>query len=167
MQLTEFNQASDSDIELLLKQCVHIDRWAEELKQQRPFTSRDELLEAAKRQAQTWTWEEISKALATHPRIGEKQAQTALTAKEEGFSEREQATISQNEESQAALLKGNLAYEKKFDFIFLIRAAGRSSEEILTALNYRLVNDLDTEKRIVHQQLLEIALLRLAQEIDS
>lgn len=65
------------------------------------------------------------------------------------------------------MLKGNLAYEKKFDFIFLIRAAGRSSEEILTALNYRLVNDLDTEKRIVHQQLLEIALLRLAQEIDS
>ena len=118
MQLTEFNQASDSDIELLLKQCVHIDRWAEELKQQRPFTSRDELLEAAKRQAQTWTWEEISKALATHPRIGEKQAQTALTAKEEGFSEREQAAISQDEETQAALLKGNLAYEKKFDFIF-------------------------------------------------
>ena len=67
----------------------------------------------------------------------------------------------------AALLKANLAYEKKFDFIFLIRAAGRSSEEILTALEYRLVNDLDTEKRIVHQQLLEIALLRLAQEIDS
>ncbi|HAA06545.1 MAG TPA: OHCU decarboxylase, partial [Acinetobacter schindleri] len=62
--------------------------------QQRPFTSSDELLEAAKRQAQTWTWEEISKALATHPRIGEKQAQTALTAKEEGFSEREQASIS-------------------------------------------------------------------------
>lgn len=83
MQLTEFNQASDSDIELLLKQCVHIDRWAKELKQQRPFTSCDELLEAAKRQAQTWTWEEIYKALATHPRIGEKQAQTALTAKEE------------------------------------------------------------------------------------
>ena len=63
MQLTEFNQASDSDIELLLKQCVHIDRWAEELKQQRPFTSSDELLGSCQKTGTDLTWEEISKAL--------------------------------------------------------------------------------------------------------
>jgi len=33
-------------------------------------------------------------------------------------------------------------------------------------LKYRLVNDADTEKRIVHHQLAEIALLRLSQELQ-
>lgn len=167
MQLNEFNHLPADALEQRLKQCVHISRWAHEIQQQRPFNDPDVLLDYAKQRAETWTWDEISAALATHPRIGEKQAKAALSTKEEQFSKQEQAAISQDEETQAALLKGNIAYEKKFDFIFLIRAAGRSSEDILTALNYRLVNDPYTEKRIVHQQLLEIALLRLSQEIEA
>src|SRR5215213_7614878 len=42
------------------------------------------------------------------------------------------------------------------------RAAGRSSEELVTALQGRLGNDPETEDRIVADQLREIALLRLA-----
>ena len=167
MQFSDFNHASAEEILQLLKQCVHIPRWASDIEQQRPFASKEALMRYANQCATAWEWEEIATALATHPRIGEKQAKVALSRKEEDFSEREQAAISQDEETQHALLEGNIAYEKKFDFIFLIRAAGRSSEDILTALNYRLKNDLYNEKRIVHQQLLEIALLRLEQEIDA
>lgn len=164
--LNEFNQLSADHKKNLLLQCVHIPRWAEEISQQAPFASVDALSSFAKQQAISWQWVEILAALNTHPRIGEKQAKLQLSEKEQAFSIREQAQITLDEEIQQALYKGNVAYEKKFGFIFLIRAAGLSSEDILTALNYRLVNDLYTEKRIVQQQLMEIALLRLSQEVQ-
>lgn len=167
MQLSTFNHATTEDVQPLLQQMVHIQRWAAELQQQRPYTSKDELLDTAQRCALSWTWDEINTALATHPRIGEKHAKAVLSAKEVQFSEHEQAAVSQDVATQDALLAGNLAYEEKFNFIFLIRAAGRSSEDILAALHSRLANSLEDEKKIVHQQLSEIALLRLAQEITE
>lgn len=54
-----------------------------------------------------------------------------LNAKEQNFSAQEQAGISLDEQTQQALLQGNIEYEQKFGFIFLIKAAGLSSDEIL------------------------------------
>ena len=167
MFLSKFNQTDQSEIRKLLNHCVHIDRWADEIISQRPFSSQQALLKSAEDSAKTWSWNEILDALNTHPRIGEKKAQKELSDQEQNFSNREQAGISQSKETLDAIYKGNLAYEKKYGFIFLIKASGLSSEDILTALNYRLSNDPEIEKRIVHQQLLEIALLRLSQEITA
>ena len=167
MQLSTFNHAPEQELHQLLKQLVHIDAWAHSLQQQRPFQSKADVLQTAADLADIWTWDDIEAALATHPRIGEKRAKAALSAKEQNFSHNEQAAISQDATTQTALFEGNVAYEEKFNFIFLIRAAGRSSDDILTLLQQRLNNDLDTEKKIVHQQLKEIALLRLDQEIDA
>ncbi|MFX8461085.1 2-oxo-4-hydroxy-4-carboxy-5-ureidoimidazoline decarboxylase, partial [Acinetobacter baumannii] len=58
-------------------------------------------------------------------------------------------------------------YEQKFGFIFLIKAAGLSSDEILKKLYQRLQNNLAIEKVIVHEQLAAIALLRLSQEVQA
>ena len=167
MLLSEFNQTLAHDLNHVLMHCVQIERWAIEIGQQRPFTSIEALLQYAEKQAKTWTWDEILAALNTHPRIGEKKAKLELSAKEQQFSDQEQAALNPDEETLEAIYKGNVAYEKKYGYIFLIKASGLNSEQILTALNYRLVNDPDIEKRIVHQQLLEIALLRLSQEVQA
>lgn len=167
MQLIEFNDASENESSHFLKQCVPIPRWVESMIRQRPFASVEALVLYAKQQAATWQWTEIQAALDKHPRIGEKQAQAELSDTEKKFSQREQASISSDHETQTALLKGNLAYEKKYGYIFLIKASGLSSADILQALTYRLSNDPDTEKRIVHHQLTEIALLRLVQELKT
>lgn len=167
MQLSEFNHAHTDEIIQRLKHCVQIERWAQQIATQRPFPSKQALINYAKLQSTTWSWSEILAALAAHPRIGEKQAQAALTEKELNFSKQEQAAIAVDQATQSALLAGNLAYEQKFDFIFLIRAAGRNSQEVLTALTQRLQHDLATEQGIVHQQLSEIALFRLTQEITT
>lgn len=50
--------------------------------------------------------------------------------------------------------------------LFLIKAAGLSSEDILK-LHQRLQNNLAIEKVIVHEQLAAIALLRLSQEVQT
>ena len=167
MLLSEFNLADAPAIHTILKQCVHIDRWATELVQNRPYTSKESLMQYAEQQAKTWQWNEILQALNTHPRIGEKKAQSELSAKEQAFSNHEQSALSQDQETLDALFRGNVAYENKYGFIFLIKASGLNSQQILTALNQRLTHDADTEKRIVHQQLLEIALLRLSQEVNT
>lgn len=167
MQLVEFNQASSQDAISFLKHCVQIPSWSTEIAAKRPYASIEAVMEAAKQQAATWTWDEIKAALDNHPRIGEKKAQAELSEIEKNFSNREQSSITADEETQLALLKGNIAYEKKYGHIFLIKAFGLTSEDVLQALKYRLVNDPEIEKRIVHNQLAEIALLRLSQELKA
>jgi 2-oxo-4-hydroxy-4-carboxy-5-ureidoimidazoline decarboxylase len=61
----------------------------------------------------------------------------------------------------AALAEGNREYEQRFGRVFLIRAAGRSSREILAELRRRLGNDDETERAETVAALREIALLRL------
>lgn len=167
MQLNEFNLSTKDDAQKFLKNCVQIESWAEGLLAQRPFESAEALMAAAKQQIGTWTWPEVADALANHPRIGEKKAQAELNQAEQAFSNREQALITADKETQDAFFKGNTDYEKKFGYIFLIKAAGLNNQDVLQALKYRLLNDKETEQRIVKQQLGEIALLRLSQEIQA
>ena len=167
MQLFEFNQASTEEAMIFLKHCVQIPSWSSELVAKRPYASLEEVLTAAQQQTATWSWDEIKTALDNHPRIGEKQAQAELSEIEKDFSHHEQSGIAADDDTRLALLKGNLAYEKKYGFIFLIKAAGLSSEDVLHALTSRLLNDPEIEKCIVHQQLAEIALSRLAQELHA
>ena len=78
------------------------------------------------------------------------------------FSRAEQAGIGTPETAvAAALLEGNLAYEKRFGRVFLIRAAGRSATEILGALNERLGHTDAEEQPVVADLLRQIAVLRL------
>ena len=78
------------------------------------------------------------------------------------LSQSEQAGLGVADAAVAeALAEGNRAYEEKFGQVFLIRAAGRSREEILAALNTRLAHTPEEEQAIIGQQLREIAVLRL------
>lgn len=165
--LAEFNQAPPDQLKTLLNNCVHIPVWAEKIILERPYSSTSVLLGYAEQLSHTWSWQEIQAALATHPKIGERQAKKQLNAKEQNFSAQEQAGISLDEQTQQALLQGNIEYEQKFGFIFLIKAAGLSSDEILKKLHQRLQNNLAIEKTIVHEQLAAIALLRLSQEVQA
>jgi 2-oxo-4-hydroxy-4-carboxy-5-ureidoimidazoline decarboxylase len=66
-----------------------------------------------------------------------------------------------DDETREALLEGNRAYEKRFDHVFLIRAAGRSPDEMLAELRRRLDNDEDRERAEVTEQLAQITALRV------
>lgn len=81
-------------------------------------------------------------------------------------SRREQSGVDTSDADVAERLRaGNRAYEERFGHVFLIRAAGRSAAEILSALDERLGNDPATERRVVAEQLREIAVLRLEKEL--
>ena len=159
MKLAEFNEADRADASAVLRPCIDIQRWVDQIADARPFASGDALLGFARDAASPFTPDEIDAALAHHPRIGERP--TAATA-EASMSRSEQAGVDPADAAAAeALAAGNRAYEEKFGRVFLIRAAGRTAPEILAALNERLANSPAQEDVIVAQQLREIAVLRL------
>jgi 2-oxo-4-hydroxy-4-carboxy-5-ureidoimidazoline decarboxylase len=111
------------------------------------------------RAARTWTRTELDAALAHHPRIGEKPRGAGAEA---AASRREQASMSSAAAATtAAIADGNAAYEERFGRVFLIRAAGRTPEQMRAELERRLGNDDETEAAEALDQLREIALLRL------
>ena len=129
----------------------------------RPFSNPQQLLAEAERLAQQWQGAELEQALSAHPRIGEK---AAGEGKEATFSRSEQsAMLDANGALQFAMLAGNQRYEQRFGRVFLIRAKGRSGEEMLAELQRRLNNDVVTEQQEALTQLREITLLRLKESI--
>nr|WP_257737040.1 2-oxo-4-hydroxy-4-carboxy-5-ureidoimidazoline decarboxylase [Agromyces aureus] len=154
-----FNAMSRDEAIALLRPCVDVDRWCAELADARPFASAELLLAAAELAASPFEADEIERALAHHPRIGDRAAGTHTEAR---LSRAEQAGVDRPDAAvSAALLEGNLAYERRFGRVFLIRAAGRSAGEILAALDERLGNTDEQEAPIVADQLRQIAVLRL------
>lgn len=107
----------------------------------------------------TATDAEIDAALARHPRIGERAAGDDADA---SMSRSEQSGVAEASADLAArLAAGNRAYDERFGHVFLIRAAGRSAEEILAQLEERLGNTPEQERTNAARHLREIAALRL------
>jgi 2-oxo-4-hydroxy-4-carboxy-5-ureidoimidazoline decarboxylase len=71
-----------------------------------------------------------------------------------------------DDDTRAALVEGNRAYEERFGHVYLIRAAGRSPAEMLAELRRRLDNDEETERAEVTGQLAEITALRVRELVS-
>jgi 2-oxo-4-hydroxy-4-carboxy-5-ureidoimidazoline decarboxylase len=159
MSLDAFNGAGRDEAIALLRPCLDVDRWCTELADGRSYGSVDDLVAAAEVAASPFTPAEIEGALAHHPRIGERPTGPGSEA---AMSRAEQAGVDPADaEVAAALAAGNRAYEERFGRVFLIRAAGRSSRDILDALTARLAHTPDEEEPVVADQLRQIAVLRL------
>lgn len=160
MRIEDFNGMSASEAAATVRPCVAIDSWVETLVAGRPYADLDALLDTADRQAAGWTPEEVEGALDDHPRIGERPSGTSTSA---SMSAREQAGIDPADADVAArLADGNRRYEETFGRIYLVRAAGRTAQEMLDLLEKRLGNDPVAELEVTSGQLAEIAHLRLA-----
>ncbi|GAA1762693.1 2-oxo-4-hydroxy-4-carboxy-5-ureidoimidazoline decarboxylase [Nocardioides hankookensis] len=159
MLLEEFNSMPATEAGDAVRPCVDIDAWVAGVVDGRPYAGLADLLGQADALARTWTPAQVEQALADHPRIGERHAGSGTSAQMSGS---EQAGVDPHDaDVQRRLAEGNAAYEERFDRIYLVRAAGRSAEEILALLEERLANDPDTELAVTAGQLREIALLRL------
>ncbi|EHN8903075.1 2-oxo-4-hydroxy-4-carboxy-5-ureidoimidazoline decarboxylase [Enterobacter asburiae] len=157
--LHDFNHLPHEKALALIHPCVALPEWADALALRRPYASRDELFSTANALTQNWDEAALAQALNAHPRIGEKpagsQAEAALSRQEQGEVNDRDADLAR------ALREGNARYEARFGRVFLIRAKGRSGEEILQALHARLENNDAQEVRAALEQLREITLLRL------
>ena len=154
-----FNTQPDDRATEALRACNAAPSFAAQVLADRPYDSADALVARAEQVSRTLPWPEVQTALAAHPRIGDRP---------QGASA--EATASRNEQSgmttaadsvRAAIVEGNRAYERRFDQVFLVRAAGRSAEEMLAELERRLANSPEEERAEVTEQLAQITGLRV------
>ena len=159
MSLDEFNDGPLDRVVESLRICNAAPRFAADVTAGRPYPDVDTLVARAEEVARSLPWDEVSLALAAHPRIGDRVEGSSSEAE---ASRREQSTMSAADDAtRAALVEGNREYEQRFDFVFLIRAAGRSPEEMLAQLRRRLGNGMDAERREATEQLAQITVLRV------
>ena len=135
---------------------------------QRPFASRDALLDASDRVCAKLSHEQWLAAFAHHPRIGEQRAAAAVSETAQQWSEGEQSGAMNGDDAvQDQLREAQRRYEMRFGYIFIICATGRSAPEIMGELRSRLRNDPDTEIRIAAAEQCKITRLRLERLVGS
>ncbi len=160
--LTHWHTLSHEQAAQEVLSCCGSLAWATQLAGRRPFADEPALFHAAND-----VWEHLPEsdwleAFRSHPRIGEKHAETKTTAASAAWSSSEQ---SQMKEADAAILmrmrEGHRLYEERFGRIFIVCASGKQAAEMLRILEQRLQNDPATELLASAAQQQQIMQLRL------
>lgn len=142
-----------------LQAALGVQRWVTEVAAQAPYASIDDLVGRGTAAAAHLSDAELDEAAAHHPRIGERASGDGtaqrLSASEQGGLQRS------SEGADAEVARGNAVYEQRFGRVFLIRAAGRSTDEVAGELQRRLKNTAEDEAAEAKEQVRQIAALRL------
>lgn len=164
-RLAYLNACGEPELHEIFLAVCHSERFAAELREMAPF---ENVADLQKKGATAWSrcrekdWRE---SLAGHPRIGQRAGGSDLASR---WSRGEQSKAATPDEAVKAELASRQAdYEEKFGFIFLICASGRSSGEILAALNERMDQTPERELQTVAEELAKIIHLRLEKLLQS
>jgi OHCU decarboxylase len=148
--------------------CCGSTRWARAMTDARPFADVDGLFEEADSIWWSLSEEDWLEAFRAHPKIGEKKAAAAQSEQARNWSAQEQSGVARAAaETITALAEGNLEYEKRFSFIYIVCATGKTSGEMLAILNKRLQNDHESELRIAAEEQRKITRLRLEKLLNK
>lgn len=128
----------------------------------RPFRTREKVFKAAKEVADTLEPSDWLEAFAHHPRIGEKPGSTSGISIGVDWATAEQAGMeAAGSYAKIALMRANQDYERRFGYIYIVCAIGKSAEEMLELARERLGNDPEKELRIAAVEQRKITRLRL------
>ncbi len=163
--LEDFNDEPADRAVQALRACNAAPRFAAGIVAGRPYRDVDTLVRRAEEVARALPWDDVAVALAAHPRIGDR---VQGTSPEEESSRREQSSMDDADpDVRTAIVEGNRAYEERFGHVFLIRASGRTPEEMLAELRRRLDDDEESEQAEVTEQLAQITGLRVRELVGA
>lgn len=157
--LDSLNAADPARAEQMLRACCGASRWAAEVAAMRPFADAAALHAVAERCWSEATESDRLEAFAAHPKIGDVKV---LKDKFNRQAHAEQGQVAAASDAViAALARRNREYEKKFGFIFIVCASGKSAEEMLALLEARIDNDRPEEIANASAEQAKITRLRL------
>ena len=169
MTLNEFNHLPKEEAASQLATCCGSSKWQGELMRSFPFTDEQTLQGKA-----VSNWYDICseadwlEAFTHHPKIGDVKSLTEKFASTQHLAGNEQAGV--NEASVAVIQElalANAEYEKKFGFIFIVCATGKSAPDMLHLLKDRLKNTRPEELNIAMGEQAKISFLRLKRMIEG
>ena len=162
MTLYELNILPKEELKAELFKCCGSKNWVSKML---PFSPADDMVELINDAEDEWyecTEADWLEAFTHHPKIGDVESLTKKFASTAGWASGEQSAVSTaSQQTIEALAKGNDDYEKKFDFIFIVCATGKSAEEMLQLLQARLPNTKEEEIKIAMDEQNKITQLRL------
>ncbi len=170
MNIQEFNNLELSEAHKALMKCCGSKHWADKVLEYRPFKNREAI---GQRADNIWyefcTTTDWLEAFTHHPKIGgDLKSLEKKFAPTKKWSGDEQSGIqSASRETLVALADGNEAYYKKFGYIFIICATGKSAQEMLNILNTRLPNSKEEEIKIAMGEQAKITQIRLDKLLTS
>ena len=169
MTLNEFNHLPKEEAAAQLATCCGSTKWQAELMKAFPFMDEQALLNKA---VSDWydacTEADWLEAFTHHPKIGDIESLKEKFASTQHLAGNEQAGV--NEASLAVIQElalANADYEKKFGFIFIVCATGKSAPEMLRLLKDRLKNTHAEELNIAMGEQAKISFLRLKRIVDG
>ncbi|MEO0532163.1 MAG: 2-oxo-4-hydroxy-4-carboxy-5-ureidoimidazoline decarboxylase [Planctomycetota bacterium] len=144
------------------KRCCGSQWWCERMTAARPFVDGAALTEAADAAFDAMPRDAWLEAFTSHPKIGDLDSLHMKFAGNKEWSGGEQAGVNDADEAVLRrLAEGNEAYEKRFGYLFIVCATGKSAAEMLAILESRLPNDPEVELPIAAGEQRKITHLRL------
>ncbi len=160
MTLQQLNTADYAEALAALLLCCGSNKWGEEMLSRRPFQNREALLSAAESVWNALEPADWLQAFSAHPKIGAKKLADWCSQEQSGLASTPEPLLER-------LRSGNETYEKRFGWIFLVNASGKSGSEMLALLETRLQNDSDEELGIAAGEQAKITGLRLQRLLEA
>ncbi|MFD2718377.1 2-oxo-4-hydroxy-4-carboxy-5-ureidoimidazoline decarboxylase [Hymenobacter monticola] len=142
MPLEQFNHFPKPALTEALQKCCGSTAWVEKMAALFPFADAETLMREATAQWNELTETDWREAFTHHPKIGgDVEALREKFASTSQWAEGEQASVKQaSQATLEALAAGNEEYERKFGYIFIVCATGKTADEMLALLQARLPN---------------------------
>ena len=164
----QLNRASPSEARTMLLDCCGSQAWVEHMLSRVPFPDTASMLDTADQVWAALTPDDWLEAFRHHPAIGAKRGKKVQSATARRWSQNEQSVAQKaGAATLSELAKANEEYRAKFGHVFLICATGKTSEEILSNLRWRLPNNPEQELRVAAEEQRKINRLRLEKLFTS
>jgi OHCU decarboxylase len=135
-------------------ECCYSVPLAADLARGRPYESHDALFREADALIFALSEESIDNILEAHPDIGSRPGSVKSAAEP-------CALFDERPEVMEQLRTASRRYHERFGFGFVMLVSGHSAQDVLAAMADRLHNDVDTERKVVRNELARINRTRL------
>ncbi len=162
MLLQELNSLPRENAIKELEKCCGSSNWVERIVESVPFKNKEQLFSLADEIWKQCSRKDILEAFSHHPKIGDVENLRKKFSSTLQWASSEQSGVnSASEKTLQELAEGNNTYEKKFGYIFIVCATGKSAEEMLVILLQRLKNSSEEEIFIAAEEQRKITRIRL------
>ena len=166
--MDKLNNLSKEDLRIELEKCCGSKKWIQSMIDLTPHANTTMLHENSDRVWATCNEQDYLEAFTHHPQIGNIESLKEKFASTSNWASNEQKGTSQASDDLLKQLKsGNDAYLKKFGFIFIVCATGKTAQQMLDLLNDRFDNNKQEELVIAAAEQNKITHLRLDKLLES